>query len=163
MIKYALRCANRHGFEAWFRDSAAFTQQAERGLLSCPHCGDGTVTKAIMAPAVAKGAAGPGGPVEDSGQAASAPAAAPPAAQPAAALPSPAQTQAMAQMLAALRRHVEAECDPVGDRFADEARAIHLGEAEQRGIYGRASAEETAELLEEGIPVVPLPFAPHSH
>ena len=157
MIVFDLRCGQAHVFEAWFGSTADYDAQAARGLVSCPLCGDKAVTKAAMAPAVpAKGnqtrRAAPAEPE---------PAAAAPAmpAQPLAAHP-PAAVKAMLAALAEVQAKVEANCDYVGDRFADEARAIHHGEADSRGIYGEATPEQAAALKDEGIEVAALPFRP---
>ena len=153
MIVFDLRCAQAHVFEAWFGSSADYEAQRERGLVACPLCGDTTVEKAVMAPAVApKGnqRRAPASPEP-------APAAAPPS--PLAAHP-PEVVKAMLAALAEVQAKVEANCDYVGDRFADEARAIHHGETESRGIYGEATPEQAAALRDEGIDVAPLPFRP---
>lgn len=141
MIVFDLRCSNAHVFEAWFGSSEDFEQQRERGLVSCPLCGDAGVGKAVMAPAV--GAKG--------NQRAEK--------QPVAAHP-PEAVKAMLAAIAEVQAKVEANCDYVGDRFADEARAIHHGEAEARGIYGEATFEQAAALKDEGIEVAALPFRP---
>lgn len=131
MIVFDLRCGAGHVFEGWFGSGADYEAQRERGLLSCPVCGLGGVEKAPMAPAVpVKGNAGPG----------------------------PASVKkAMAEMASLQNRMLETS-EHVGDRFPEEARAIHLGEAEARAIHGRASRAEAARLAEEGIPIAPLPF-----
>jgi hypothetical protein len=141
MIVFDLRCARTHVFEAWFGSSADYESQRERGLVNCPICGDTEIAKAVMAPAVA-----PKGNQRSE-------------ARPAAAH-APEAVKAMLAALAALQTKVEADCDYVGDRFADEARAIHVGEAEARGIYGETTIEEALALHEEGIDVAPLPFRP---
>lgn len=142
MIVFDLRCAHAHVFEAWFGSTEDFESQQARGLVSCPLCGDTDVTKAVMAPAV--GAKG--------NQRAAAP-------QPVAAHP-PEAVKAMLAAIAEVQAKVEANCDYVGDRFAEEARAIHFGDAEERGIYGEATAEQAAALKEDGIEVAALPFKP---
>jgi hypothetical protein len=136
MIRYALVCEHEHGFEAWFASSADYDGQAERGLVECPWCGSRQVRKQIMAPAVA------GTKAQKASDSA------------------PAEMQSvMMEAMGKLRRHVEENFEAVGDRFADEARAIHQGEAPDRGIYGRASPEQVRELVEEGIRIGPLPAA----
>ncbi|MDO9489909.1 MAG: DUF1178 family protein, partial [Sphingomonadaceae bacterium] len=123
MIVFDLRCAHAHVFEAWFGSSDDYEGQRTRGLVACPICGDTDVAKAAMAPAVpAKGNRAP------SAGSASTP-------QPVAAHP-PEMVKAMLAAMAEVQAKVEANCDYVGDRFADEARAIHHGERESRGIYG---------------------------
>lgn len=140
MIVFDLRCPNAHVFEAWFGSSDDYESQRERKLVSCPICSDTDVGKAVMAPAVApKGNQRPSQPV---------------------AAHSPEEIKAALAALAAVQAKVEESCDYVGDRFADEARAIHLGETEARGIYGEATPAEATALREEGIEVAPLPFRP---
>ncbi len=150
MIRYALRCSGGgHEFESWFASGAAYDRMEAARLLECPTCGDTAVSKALMAPAVAKAPGVKGRPD------AAAEAPAPPVA--AAAGPMPAQLVALLQRL---RAEVEKNCDHVGPRFAEEARRIHHGEAEPRGIYGEASAAEAEELRDEGIGVARLPWVP---
>lgn len=138
MIRYELRCPEGHVFESWFRDSAAFDALQAQGALSCAICGAPGVVKTLMAPSLGKSAA----PAE-------------PAAPKAPKAPSGTGTVD----LAALRRQVEESSEYVGRRFAAEARGIHRGEAEARSIWGEATRDEARELLEEGAPVAPLPFA----
>lgn len=131
MIVFDLVCAGQgHVFEAWFGSSADFDAQKERGLVTCPLC-DAPADKAPMAPRVAaKGNAAP----------------------------SAAEVKAMMGKLAEMQKQMLANSEHVGDRFPDEARAIHLGEAEARAIHGRASPDEAKSLADEGVPVSPLPF-----
>ncbi len=135
MIRYALACEHDHEFEGWFGASADFDDQQSRGLLDCPVCGSKSVRKQIMAPAVA-------------GTKRSAPD-----------LP-PQARQMMMEALGQVRRHVEENFDYVGDGFAAEARAIHEGRSEDRGIYGEATPAQVKKLAEDGVPVAPLPPAP---
>ncbi|MBS0363413.1 MAG: DUF1178 family protein [Proteobacteria bacterium] len=136
MIRYALTCDHEHEFEGWFGASADFDDQQARGLLDCPICGSKAVRKAIMAPAVA----GTKNRSQNN---------------------SPAQNhQMMMEAMSAVRRHVEENFDDVGDAFASEARAIHEGKAEERGIYGQATSQEVRELVEDGVPIAPLPPEP---
>jgi hypothetical protein len=159
VIVFDLRCGQAHVFEAWFGSTADYEGQAARGLVACPLCGDTEVAKAVMAPAVAaKGnQTRRAAPVEAEAAPTAAPAPTPP--QPLAAHP-PAAVKAMLAALAEVQAKVEANCDYVGDRFVDEARAIHHGEADNRGIYGEATPEQAAALAEEGIEVAALPFRP---
>jgi len=153
MIHYALRCDAAHAFDGWFRDSATFEKMAARGLVDCPTCGSTRVERALMAPAIGAGAKGKG---RAAAQAAPMPAdAAPAAPAKAASGPMPAQ---MVAMLQKLRAEVERNCDYVGPRFAEEARRIHDGEAEARGIYGEATADEAAALKEDGIGFETIPW-----
>lgn len=139
MIRYALVCDHEHAFEGWFGSSADFDDQQARGLLECPLCASKAVRKQIMAPAVV----GARKTVQDEG-------------------PAKAQMmmEAQREIASRLRAHVEDNFDDVGDAFAAEARAIHEGRAEERGIYGQASPKEVRDLIEDGVPVAPLPPKP---
>ncbi|MEL7463920.1 MAG: DUF1178 family protein [Pseudomonadota bacterium] len=149
MIRYDLKCCEGHVFEAWFASSAAFDEQADRGLVTCAICGTTKVEKALMAPRV---------PAKSNRRAADAPGPAPQSnGQPMMSAPVPPE---MAEKLSELRKTVEANSDYVGKDFASEARKIHLGETEARSIYGEASGEEAKSLMEDGVPVAPLPFMP---
>src|SRR5579864_5329588 len=130
MILFTLRCTAGHEFEGWFRDGDRFEAQQQAGEIACPECGDTQVEKALMAPNIGRSHKK-----------------APPI--------SPAQMRAA---LVELRRQVETNCDYVGERFAEEARKIHYGEADPHGIYGEATAEESRELAEEGIEVGRIPW-----
>jgi len=149
MIHYQLRCGAAHEFDGWFKDSAAFEQQAEAALITCPVCADTAVTRALMAPGIrAKGR--------------TALVAAEPVAEQ---LPVPAKPAAGGVMpdavraaLTRLRQEVEKHCDYVGPEFAAEARRIHHGETEPRGIYGESTDEEAEALAEEGIDIARIPW-----
>jgi len=134
VIIFDLKCAAQgHVFEAWFGSSEDFEAQQARGLVSCPLCGSGEVDKAPMAPNVgAKGNQAEG--------------------------PPPEQVKALLGAMAEAQKKMLETSEHVGPRFADEARAIHLGEAEGRAIHGQATPAEADELRDEGIPVAPLPF-----
>nr|WP_111301661.1 DUF1178 family protein [Paracoccus saliphilus] len=132
MIRYALRCDNGHDFDGWFRSSEGFRAMQDSGQVTCAACGSTQVEKALMAPAVA----------EKRAPALSAPR-------------NPAEAA-----LEALRRKVEENSDYVGLRFAEEARAMHQGDRPSRAIHGEARPEEARKLIEEGVPVAPLPFLP---
>ena len=134
MILFRLKCGAEHEFETWFRDGATYDRQAARGLISCPECGDTGIEKAPMAPRLARSASAEAKP--------------------------PLSPQQMRRMLQEVRRHVETNCDYVGDRFPEEARRIHNGEADARGIYGEASDEESKALADEGIEVARIPWVP---
>ena len=140
MIRYALRCAREHEFEGWFSASADYDEQTGRGLLACPVCGSPDVGKAIMAPAVSSATRARG--------------------DAAATTPPATLRQMMREAASQVRRHVESNFDYVGDTFAREARAIHEGRSEERGIYGEASPAEVKALHEDGVKVAPLPVAP---
>ncbi|MCW5723040.1 MAG: DUF1178 family protein [Devosia sp.] len=134
MIQYSLQCSNGHGFDAWFKSAAAFDEQKARGIVSCAVCGDSAVEKAPMAPAVAR--------TDHERSAVSA--------------DHPDATK-LREMLRQYRQKVVNEADYVGDRFAEEARKIHFEEVEARGIYGQATRDEVAGLLEDGVDFLPLP------
>jgi hypothetical protein len=147
MIRYDLICDKGHEFDGWFSDSAGYDKQAKRGFVECTHCGSHTVQKQLMSPRLgAKSTCKEG--------------AAPEAATPVMTGPVDPRLQAMMKMVREVRAHVEQNAENVGDRFAEEARKIHYGESEGRGIYGQASRDETQSLLEEGIEVHPLPRLP---
>lgn len=132
MIRYALRCHDGHDFDGWFRSSEGFQAMRDAGQVTCASCGSTQVEKALMAPAV----------TEKRAPALSAPR-------------NPAEAA-----LEALRRKVEESSDYVGLRFAEEARAMHQGDRPSRAIHGEARPEEARKLIEEGVPVAPLPFLP---
>ena len=160
MIHYQLRCKADHAFDGWFRDSAAFADQATRGLLTCPACGVSQVTRALMAPALGRGRKAPAQ-VADAAPAAPVPAPAPeaPASAPSVGGALPDQVRAALQRL---RAEVEKRCENVGDRFAEEARLIHAGDAPARGIYGEATPEQAERLADDGIEVAQIPSIPRS-
>ncbi|MCA3366492.1 MAG: DUF1178 family protein [Roseomonas sp.] len=163
MIRYELRCDQAHEFDGWFKDSAAFDKLAQAGLVECPNCGPTKVTKRLMAPAIPKKGRPARNAIPEAPPApmAEAPAAPPaPPAVPAAALAAmPAELRAM---LRHLRTEVEKHCDYVGADFAEEARKIHHGEAEARGIFGEASEDEAEALRDEGIEIARIPWVPPS-
>lgn len=140
VIQYSLQCSKGHRYDGWFKNAEAFDQQKARGIVSCAVCGDGAVDKAPMAPAVAR---------TDQGRVSLS-----------AATP---EAEKFREMLRAYRKMVTSSADYVGDRFAEEARKIHFEEAEARGIYGEATRDEVAGLLEDGISFVPLPDVPEEH
>ncbi len=133
MILFQLKCIADHRFEAWFRDGAAYEAQAAEGVISCPVCGDTAVSKAPMAPRISKGVG--------RSEAAAARARA-----------------EIDQQVQSLKKTVEENCDYVGDRFAEEARRIHYGETEARGIYGEATPAEAESLKEEGVAFQRIPW-----
>lgn len=134
MIRYALRCVGEHAFEAWFSNSAAYDKQHKRRQVECPVCGSREVSKQIMAPAV-----------RDSG-----------------AKRSKAEAAEMAKIAGEVREHIAKTHDYVGDKFADEARAMYYGERQHRAVWGEVTPDVAKELHEEGVPAMPLPkpFAP---
>jgi hypothetical protein len=135
MIRYALICEHEHEFEGWFGSSGAFDDQQGRGLLECPVCATQAVRKQIMAPAVSGTKRG----LKDEARSSRA---------------------MMLEAMGRIRKHVEDNFDDVGDGFAKEARAIHEGKSEVRGIYGQATPTEVRDLVEDGVPVAPLPPEP---
>lgn len=156
MIVFDLKCSEGHLFESWFRSSTAYEEQKAAGLVECPYCGNVDVEKAPMAPNVATKGNQRSEPVNIAAQPEETPAK---AVAPAPKL-SPelkALAEKAASAMAELQSHVEKNCENVGKDFAEEARKIHYGETEERGIYGESSLEEAQELLEEGIDVLPLP------
>jgi hypothetical protein len=155
MIRYALVCEQRHDFESWFPNSAAYDKQVKRGLVTCPQCGSAKVEKAIMAPRLARADADTA--ATTTPEAAPAPAAA--EEKTPVAMLSP-KEQEFRQKLKELRDHITRNSDNVGPRFPEEARKMHYGEVEHRSIHGEASSEEAKALAEEGIPFHPLPMLP---
>lgn len=133
MIQYDLKCDKGHRFSSWFQSAAAFDVLSEAGHLTCAVCGSSNVEKALMAPRVADKSA------ETKPQL---------------------TPSAPEEALAKLRRHVEENADYVGNRFAEEARSMYLGATPERAIYGEANGAEAKALIEDGVPVAPLPFVP---
>ncbi|MCO6188205.1 DUF1178 family protein [Rhizobium sp. L1K21] len=139
MIKYALRCIDGHDFEGWFSTSSDFDTQKQAGFVTCPHCSTSNVEKRLMAPSVATSEKK---------------------------VPKTADMTAghvPVEMVAALKQAVKAirdNCEDVGERFPEEARKMHYGETDARGIMGKATAEDVGSLLEEGIEIMPLPHLP---
>ena len=159
MIRFSLRCDNAHEFESWFKDGAAYERMSAAGLVDCPVCGDTRVSKALMAPAIRK-APGVKGRAPVAAPPAEAPKAEPESQAPRlAAGPMPAQVVALLQRM---RQEIEKNCEDMGKDFAKEARRIHEGEAEPRGIYGEATEAEAEALREEGIEVARLPWVPRA-
>jgi len=152
MIHYQLRCRSTHEFDGWFRDSAAYDDQAARGLLECPVCGERDVARALMRPAVAR---------KGRKAVAAAEAAPTPPATPANVAVTPERLSAQLRAtLQRMRAEVERRCDYVGDGFAAEARRIHDGESKARGIYGEATPEQAQALADDGIEVAQIPWVP---
>jgi hypothetical protein len=145
MIRYSLKCSAGHDFDSWFQNGDAYAALRAAGHVACPICGSAEVDKSLMAPAVrpARGDAQP----------------APPAAAEAASSLRTPQTELEAAM-AELRRQIEANSEYVGVNFVTEARKMHQGETPERAIHGEARPEEARKLIEEGLPVAPLPFLP---
>ncbi|MFO1203162.1 MAG: DUF1178 family protein [Tabrizicola sp.] len=139
MIHYSLKCGAGHGFDSWFKNAEAFSALQSAGQVACPVCGATEVEKDLMAPAVRparKAEAGPSRPD----------------------LSTPASD--LEEKLAALRRQIDENSEYVGMNFAAEARKIHAGDAPERAIHGEAKPDEARAMIEEGLPVAPLPFLP---
>lgn len=138
MIRFALKCPKAHAFESWFQSGAAFDALLAAGHVTCPVCGAHDVEKSLMAPKVRTAR----------GQ------------EPAPLSGPPPPDDARATALAKLRAEIEAKSDYVGMNFAAEARRMHEGTTPERAIYGEARPEEAKKLIEDGVPVAPLPFMP---
>ena len=137
MIRFSLTCQRGHGFEAWFRSNDDFEAQKKRGFVECPDCGSNRVEKALMAPAVSTGRKR----------------------EKMALAMGEAQKRALAE-LKALSQKMRDNADYVGDRFAEEARKIHFGETDPRGIYGEATPDEAKSLADDGVEFMPIPVFP---
>jgi hypothetical protein len=137
LIRFSLICDQEHNFEAWFRSNDDFDRQKKRGFVDCPTCGSNKVEKALMAPAVSTGRKR----------------------EKIALAMNEMQKKAMAEMKA-LSEKIRENADYVGDKFAEEARKIHFGEADARGIYGEATLDEAKSLAEDGVGFMPIPVFP---
>ncbi len=149
MIKYTLKCRDDHRFDSWFKSAEAFEKLRAAQLLTCPSCGATDVEKAIMAPRICASRKAAAKPVASN--------------KPAHctemhALTAP-SSPAEAAMIE-LKKKIQEHSEYVGSDFASEARAIHEGDAPERSIYGEANGEEAKKLVEDGVPVAPLPFTP---
>ena len=139
MIRYALRCPKAHDFDSWFQSADAFSALQAAGHLACPVCGAAEIEKTLMAPSVR--------PARNAGEGAKKPTLTEPASD-------------MEAAFAEMRRQVEANSEYVGMNFVAEARRMHEGSIDERSIYGEAKPDEARALLEDGVPVAPLPFMP---
>ncbi len=137
MINYALKCKEGHQFESWFKSASAFDALLKAGHVTCAVCGGSDVSKAVMAPRVSTAS------VKKEETSLTTP------------------KNAQEEALAALRKHVEENADYVGNSFAEEARSMYLGATPERAIYGEANGAEAKALIEDGVPVAPLPFMPN--
>lgn len=137
MIRFSLHCDQAHEFEGWFRDNADYDTQSKRGFVECPVCGSHKVSKSLMAPAVSTGRK-----------------------KEKMALAANAEQKKLMAALKEISRQVRENAENVGDKFAEEARKIHFGETEARGIYGEATPEEARDLIEDGVEFMPLPVFP---
>ena len=159
MIKYALLCESGHAFDSWFSDSESFDTQAKRGFVECPVCQSKQVTKALMSPAVSTSRRREA--IRESADTTPAAVPAPNAAPP----PAPValldeRQQQMRAMIRELHQKLTENSVDVGDKFPEEARRMHDGETPQRSIRGQATLEEAKALVEDGIPVLPIPTLP---
>ncbi|NNE23712.1 MAG: DUF1178 family protein [Rhizobiales bacterium] len=143
MIRYDLVCKDGHSFDSWFRDSDAYDKLVKAGQVSCTVCGSSEVEKALMVPGI---------PSRHNKYE--------PTNQQMVAGPQNAQQRELMDAVRRLRKQVSDNADYVGEQFPEEARKMHYGETEERGIYGEASVDEAKELVEEGIKVAPLPKLP---
>lgn len=137
MIRFSLHCDQSHEFEGWFRDNADFDTQSKRGFVECPVCASKKVEKSLMAPAVSTGRK-----------------------KETIALAANSEQKRMMSEIKALAEKMRENSDYVGDKFAEEARKIHFGETEARGIYGEANVEDIKSLAEDGVPFLPIPVLP---
>lgn len=161
MILYRLRCSKGHEFDSWFKDSKTYERQEKKSLIGCAVCGDSKIGRAIMSPRIGKKGKAPAAEVEAPAVPAPAPA------------PTPEQQQMAAlarkmpkelrEALMKVRAEVEKNCEHVGDKFAEEARKIHYGESDKRGIYGETTDAEAEALAEEGIEFGRLPWIPRGN
>jgi hypothetical protein len=138
VIKYSLCCENAHTFEGWFSESADFDRQVASGFLTCPVCDSGSISKSLMAPSVSTARK-----KEAKRQMAM----------------DLVRQEAMTKLREAVS-NIRANSEDVGEKFPEEARKIHYGEADARGIIGQASIDEVHELIDEGIDIAPLPNLP---
>lgn len=146
MIVFDLSCHDGHRFEGWFGSSADYEDQRARGFLACPSCGSAEVSKAPMAPAV---------PAKGNARAEVLP---PETPRQVANTPMPPQVQQALAALAKVQAEALKNSTWVGDKFAEETRKMHYGERVEAPIHGQASLAEAKALIEEGVPVAPLPF-----
>jgi hypothetical protein len=137
VIRFSLSCEHSHEFEGWFRSNEDFDVQRKRSLVECPVCGSHKVEKALMAPAVSTGRK-----------------------REKVALAMNEQQRAAMAQIKALTAKIRENADYVGDKFAEEARKIHFGESDPRGIYGEATTEEAKSLVEDGVAFMPIPVLP---
>ena len=138
MIRYDLKCDRGHGFDSWFSSTSAYDSLSRAGQIDCPECGSVKVDKALMAPKIGSRRALPATEAD------------------------PAKPDPRAAAIAALRAKIEAESTYVGPRFASEARQMHEGGAPFRAVHGEATLGEAKRLIEDGVPIAPLPFVPKS-
>ncbi len=183
MIKYRLICDQNHEFEGWFQGSAAFDEQAANGLLRCPLCDTDQVKRALMTPnlsspkrrkSIAPSTVDQLSDTQPATSVSASSVSTPPvsstdghaAASQSAPMMQDEQVHAFGTALAELRQlrqKIIKDCLDVGENFAEEARKIHYGEAEPKGIYGQTTQEEREELDNEGIEIFDMPWVPTDH
>ena len=136
MINYTLKCDQNHTFDSWFKSAEAFEMLVKKSMVVCSECGSTKITKAIMAPSVSTSRKKDNKPSELE------------------------KKSKLKNDILELKKKIEANSEYVGNNFANEARSIYLGETPERSIYGEAKADDAKKLIDDGIPVMPLPFLP---
>ena len=136
MINYTLKCGQNHTFDSWFKSAEAFEMLVKKSMVVCSECGSTKITKAIMAPSVSTSRKKDNKPSELE------------------------KKSKLKNDILELKKKIEANSEYVGNNFANEARSMYLGETPERSIYGEAKADDAKKLIEDGIPVMPLPFLP---
>jgi hypothetical protein len=167
MILYRLRCSKGHEFDSWFKDSKTYERQEKKSLVGCAVCGDAKVARALMAPRLGTKGNRKTAAVTQAVTPVDVPAAAPPPevqqAQQQMAAIARQMPKELREALVKVRSEIEKNCEHVGDKFAEEARKIHYGESDKRGIYGETSDKEAEELADEGIEFGRLPWVPRGN
>ena len=163
MILYRLRCSQGHEFDSWFKDSKTYERQEKKSLVGCAVCGDAKVTRALMAPRLGT----KGNKKSTAVTTVETPLAVPPPevqqAQQQMAAIARQMPKELREALVKVRTEIEKNCEHVGENFAEEARKIHYGESDKRGIYGETSDKEAEKLAEEGIEFGRLPWVPRGN
>ena len=136
MINYTLKCDQNHTFDSWFKSAEAFEMLVKKSMVVCSECGSTKITKAIMAPSVSTSREKDNKPSELE------------------------KKSKLKNDILELKKKIEANSEYVGNNFANEARSMYLGETPERSIYGEAKADDAKKLIDDGIPVMPLPFLP---
>ena len=136
MINYTLKCDQNHSFDSWFKSAEAFEMLVKKSMVVCSECGSTKITKAIMAPSVSTSRKKGNKPSELE------------------------KKSKLKNDILELKKKIEANSEYVGNNFANEARSMYLGETPERSIYGEAKTDDAKKLIDDGIPVMPLPFLP---
>ena len=136
MINYTLKCDQNHTFDSWFKSAEAFEMLVKKSMVVCSECGSTKITKAIMAPNVSTSRKKDNKPPELE------------------------KKSKLKNDILELKKKIEANSEYVGNNFANEARSMYLGETPERSIYGEAKTDDAKKLIDDGIPVMPLPFLP---